>query len=173
MTSLSSSHMVLFLLILLIFSLVITFVILEAKPKNKESFVAYNKPKIYPFGGREPNSCPTCCGNIDWYLGPKLYKDYCPGDVPPAFEDTKAYNAYYSPREDTQAQNYYGKLQESFTNSNSFKKQNEECKEKGLKAAHNPDICVENGEINANCKCTDDLNNCKECYPPIKFSKYE
>jgi len=171
MTSLSSSHMVLFLLIILIFALVITFVILEAKPK--ENYVNYNQPKNYPFGSKDPNNCPTCCGNIDWYLGPKLYQKYCPGDVPPAFEDTKAYNAYYSPRETTNAENYYGKLQENFTGVDSFIKQNNECKEKGLKAAYNPNICVEKGKINANCKCVDELGNCKECYPPIEFSKYE
>jgi len=173
MTSLSSSHMVLFLLIVLIFALVITFVILEAKPKNKENYVNYNQPKNYPFGSKDPNNCPTCCGNIDWYLGPKLYNKYCPGDVPPAFENTKAYNAYYFPKEDNAAQNYYGKLQESFTNAPSFKQQNDECKEKGLKAALNPNICVEEGKINANCKCVDEQGNCKECYPPIEFSKYE
>lgn len=171
MTSLSSSHMVLFLLILLIFSLVITFVILEAKPKNKENFVAYDKPKIYPFGGREPDNCPECCGNIDWYLGPKLYKEYCPEDVPPAFENTKAYNAYYFPREDEQAQNYYGKLQESFTNT-TFQKQKEQCKKKGLLPSYNPTICLQEGKITANCKCVDEFNNCKKCYPPIQYSNY-
>ncbi len=44
--------------------------------------------------------CPACCGNIDWYLGPKIYGEKCPGKVPPAFQD---------------ARDYYGTLQESFT----------------------------------------------------------
>lgn len=37
--------------------------------------------------------CPACCGNIDWYLGPKRYAKKCPGKVPPAFKDTKDYYA--------------------------------------------------------------------------------
>lgn len=83
-----NGYMVLFLIVVLVFSLVIIFVILEAKPrldKVKESF--------HQCQGRNPNGKYECCGNIDWYLGPKKYEKECPGKVPPAFKDMKEYYA--------------------------------------------------------------------------------
>ena len=140
MTTISSSHMVIFLILILIFSLFITYIILDAK-KTKENYTGR---------GRDPNSPPKCCGNIDWYLGEKKYNEYCP------------------------QRQYYGKLQETFTGADSFIKESNECKDKGLKLAYNPSVCTVNDEYepSANCKCVDDKNKCKECYAKIDLSKY-
>ena len=169
----SNSHMVLFLLFVLVIALAVTFAILSGK-KQRESYKTW---------GSEKKSCPKCCGNIDWYLGPQLYKDYCPDSVPPAFKDTEQYDAYYFPKDTDNAHKYFGKMQENFVaerneeweGKTSFEKQNEECKQKGLKAANNPEICTEgtNYKPYANCKCVDEQNNCKECYPPIDLDKYQ
>ncbi len=43
--------------------------------------------------------CPPCCGNIDWYLGPKEYEEKCGKGTPPAFPTL---------------QDYYASIQENF-----------------------------------------------------------
>lgn len=161
MNNLSNSTMTLFLLFVLIIALVITFAILAGRPKRLENFRLY--------GGRNPKGSFDCCGNIDWFLGPKLYKKTCPGDVPPAFQDTSAYNAYYNPINNPQAHKYFEKLQENFTN------QEKECKEENLLPSYNPTICTVDKQYNpyANCKCVDAKNNCKKCFPNINLGKYE
>ena len=97
-----------------------------------------------------------CCGNADWYLGEKKYKQMCPDSTPPAFENTRSSHCSY--------------LQENFRYDNSTDKQyREECKEKGYELAYNRS-CVENGKLrtNANCKCVDSNEDCKVCFPPNK-----
>ena len=155
----SNANIVLFLFIILIFALIIIFVILEAKkPKPVQE-------NLYLFGGRNPNGKFNCCGNIDWYLGPKAYKKDCPGTIPPAFQDVR---------------DYYASIQENFTNAPSndpykkkgFNKQVEECAQKGLKPAYNPSICTKDNTNlvpEANCKCIDEFGSCKECFPKVSF----
>jgi len=163
--------MVLFLLFVLVIALIITFAILAGK-KNRESYKTW--------GGPMKKNCPTCCGNVDRYLGPQLYKNYCPNSTPPAFENTQQYDNYYFPQDTDNAHNFFAKMQENFVagrneGKSNFEKQITECKEKGLKPAYNPDICTENNNYKpySNCKCVDDKNNCKECYPPINLDKYQ
>ena len=99
----------------------------------------------------------TCYGNADWHLGEKEYKRMCPDSMPPAFENTRSSHCSY--------------LQENFRYDNQTdKKDREECKEKGYNLAYNRS-CVENGKLktNANCKCIDDEEDCKVCFPPYKL----
>ena len=65
MTSDSASFMVVFLILILIFALFMTYLILNAK-KSTESYTNYNPYK--PFRGRAPNAPPGCCGNLDWCI---------------------------------------------------------------------------------------------------------
>lgn len=98
----------------------------------------------------------TCYGNADWHLGEKKYRQMCPDSTPPAFENTRSSHCSY--------------LQENFRYDNQTdKKYREECKEEGYELAYNVS-CVENGKLktNANCKCIDDNEDCKVCYPPDK-----
>lgn len=98
----------------------------------------------------------TCYGNADWHLGEKKYRERCPDSTPPAFENTRSSHCSY--------------LQENFRYDNQTdKKYREECKEEGYELAYNVS-CVENGKLktNANCKCIDDNEDCKVCYPPDK-----
>jgi len=52
------------------------------------------------------------------------------------------------------------------------------CYDIGLKPAFSPSICTTGEGINTqfdyyrNCRCTDENNNCKICYPTIQWSKY-
>lgn len=99
----------------------------------------------------------TCYGNADWNLGEKKYRQMCPDSTPPAFENTRSSHCSY--------------LQENFRyDSQTDKKDREECKEEGYELAYNVS-CVENGKLktNANCKCVDDNEDCKVCYPPYKL----
>jgi hypothetical protein len=96
-----------------------------------------------------------CCGNADWHLGEKEYRQMCPDSTPPAFENTRSNHCSY--------------LQENFRYDNdneTDKKNRKECKEKGYELAYNVS-CVENGKLRtgANCKCVDNNNNCKICLP--------
>jgi len=100
--------------ILLIVIVVLTVLILcfISRNNNKETFktvggyspmcpfksndgCAWSKEGTGPMCQIDKNKtgCPACCGNIDWYLGPKEYSQKCPGSVPPAFKDTKDYYA--------------------------------------------------------------------------------
>ena len=99
----------------------------------------------------------TCYGNADWHLGEKKYREMCPDSTPPAFENTRSSHCSY--------------LQENFRyDSQTDKKDREECKEEGYELAYNVS-CVENGKLktNANCKCVDDNEDCKVCFPPYKL----
>jgi len=99
----------------------------------------------------------TCYGNADWHLGEKKYREMCPDSTPPAFENTRSSHCSY--------------LQENFRyDSQTDKKYREECNEEGYELAYNVS-CVENGKLktNANCKCVDDNEDCKVCFPPYKL----
>ena len=111
-----------------------------------------NKKKINPM--RENFS--ACCGNADWHLGENEYNKLCPDSTPPAFENTR--NSHCS------------HIQENFTSYETDRKIINECRKLGHKPAYNQ-ICVQNEKLvtNANCKCSDDLNNCKVCFPKIKL----
>jgi hypothetical protein len=150
MTSDSGSLMVVFLILILIFSLFITFLILNRK-KITESYNNYN---YKPFGGRPPDASPSCCGNLDWYLGSEKYNQYCAGKE----ED-------YNPEK---LQEYFGNLQENLSSTSNDEN---ECKKRGLKLAKNPSVCTEEDsyEPSANCKCVDDDDNCKLCYSKINY----
>jgi hypothetical protein len=147
MTSDSGAFMVVFLLLILIFALFITFLILN-KNKVNESYGNYK-----PFRGRAPDAPPSCCGNLDWYLGSKKYNEYCSG---------KEENY-----DKEKLQEFFGNLQENISRSN-----DDDCKKMGLKPAYNPSVCTEEDsyEPSANCKCVDNNNNCKLCYDKIKFN---
>ncbi len=149
MTSDSGPFMVVFLILILIFALFITFLLLNGK-KTTESYNNYQ-----PFRGRAPNAPPGCCGNLDWYLGDEKYAQYCSGKDGSIGENEKL-------------EEYFGNLQE---NLSGFKQDDDECKKKGLKLAYNPTVCTEEDtyETSANCKCVDEKNNCKECYEKVKF----
>ena len=113
MNSLSDSSMTLLLLFVLVIALAITFAILSAKNKRMENFHQYS--------GRNPNGCFDCCGNIDWFLG-KYYKKLCPGSVPPAFQNTSAYNSYYNPMNDPEnSHKHFNNLQENFSNKEGYR----------------------------------------------------
>ena len=73
MTSDSGPFMVVFLILILIFALFITYILLNAK-KTTESYNNYQ-----PYRGRAPNGPPGCCGNLDWYMGSEKYAQYCSG----------------------------------------------------------------------------------------------
>jgi len=99
----------------------------------------------------------ACCGNADWNLGEKKYREMCPDSTPPAFENTRSSHCSY--------------LQENFRYDNSTdKKYREECKEEGYELAYNRS-CDKNGKLrtDANCKCVDNEENCKVCFPPYKL----
>ena len=148
MTSDSDPFMVVFLIIILIFALFITYLLLNVK-KTTESYGNFQ-----PFRGRAPNGPPSCCGNLDWYLGDEKYAQYCAG---------KEGNCAGEKLEE-----YFGNLQE---NLSGFDRQADECKQKGLKPAYNPAVCTEGDtyEPSANCKCVDNKNNCKECMKKVNF----
>lgn len=100
----------------------------------------------------------TCYGNADWHLGEKKYREMCPDSTPPAFENTRTNHCSY--------------LQENFRYDNKTdKKHRKECRKKGYDLAYNVSSCVKNGKFinNANCKCVNDDNNCKLCFPQIKI----
>lgn len=100
----------------------------------------------------------TCYGNADWHLGEKKYIEMCSDSTPPAFENTRSSHCSY--------------LQENFRYDNKTdKKHRKECRKKGYDLAYNVSSCVENGKFinNANCKCVNDDNNCKLCFPQIKI----
>ena len=97
---------------------------------------------------------PECCGNADWHLGEKKYNKMCPYSTPPAFENTRGSHCSY--------------IRENFTSEND-KKIMDECERDGYKMAYNLS-CVENGKVvnGVNCKCADNNDNCKVCFPKIK-----
>lgn len=100
----------------------------------------------------------ACYGNADWHLGEKKYSQMCPDSTPPAFENTRSSHCSY--------------LQENFRYDNKTdKKHRKECRKKGYDLAYNVSSCVENGKFinNANCKCVNNDNNCKLCFPRIKI----
>jgi hypothetical protein len=100
----------------------------------------------------------ACYGNSDWHLGEKKDREMCSDSTPPAFENTRSSHCSY--------------LQENFRYDNKTdKKHRKECKEKGYDLAYNVSSCVENGKFinNANCKCVNNDNNCKLCFPRIKI----
>ena len=119
-----------------------------------------NKKKINQmrenFSNQQKYNSAACCGNADWHLGEKEYNRECPDSTPPAFENTHGSHCSY--------------IRENFT-SNKDKKVMNECRKLGHKPAYNQ-ICVQNEKLitNANCKCSDDLNNCKVCFPKIKIN---
>lgn len=137
----SRTLMVVFLLLILIFALFITFLLLNIK-KTTESYNNYK-----PFFGRAPNTEQSCCGNLDWYLGSEKYNQLC--------------------NSEENMQEYFGNLQENLSGSSN----QDECQKMGLKPADNPSICAEEDSYNlsANCKCVDNKNNCKLCYDKIKY----
>jgi len=148
MTSDSGPFMVVFLILILIFALFITFLLLNSK-KTTESYNNYQ-----PFRGRAPNGPPDCCGNLDWYLGDEKYAQYCSGK-----EGSNG---------GEKLEEYFGNLQE---NLSGFQRQADECKKKELKPAYNPAVCTKGDtyEPSANCKCVDENNKCKECMENVKF----
>ncbi len=148
MTSDSGPFMVVFLILILIFALFITYLLLNAK-KTTESY-----DNFQPFRGRAPDGPPSCCGNLDWYLGDQKYAQYCSG---------KDGNCGGEKLEE-----YFGNIQE---NLSGFDRQVDECNKKGLKPAYNPAICTDEDtyEPSANCKCVDKKNNCKECMEKFNF----
>jgi hypothetical protein len=148
MTSDSGPFMVVFLILILIFALFITYILLNAK-KTTESYNNYQ-----PYRGRAPNGPPGCCGNLDWYMGSEKYTQYCAG------KDGSNGNE--------KLEEYFGNLQEDLSG---FKQQVDECKQNGLKPAYNPAVCTKGDtyEPSANCKCVDKKNNCKECMEKVKY----
>jgi len=157
----SKSNIILLIIVILAFVLLIIYVVFQTIPKNGQG---KNLESFHLYEGRNPFGAPECCGNIDWYLGPKEYKQYCPKSAPPAFENTEQYYAY---------------LQEGFTGANSyggqkeFLKQASDCAASGLKPAYNPHICQKNNTdivVDANCKCTDEFGNCKKCFDKIEMA---
>lgn len=115
--------------------------------------LANNKKKINQM--RENFS--ACCGNADWHLGENEYHRLCPDSTPPAFENTRSSHCSY--------------LQENFRYDNKTdKKYRNECKKNKYELAYNMS-CVQDGKLitNANCKCVDNKNNCKVCFPKIKI----
>jgi hypothetical protein len=179
MTSDSGSFMVVFLILILIFALFITYLILNAK-KTSESYTNYDAYK--PFRGRAPNAPPGCCGNLDWYLGTEGYDKYCGangggsngggsngGGCSAGGNVADNVSGNGASDNNNNLHEYFGNLQE---NVSGFQRQADECKQKGLKAAYNPTVCTDEGdtyEPSANCKCVDEKNNCKECYGKINF----
>lgn len=173
MTSDSGSFMVVFLILILIFALFMTYLILNAK-KTSESYTNYDPYK--PFRGRAPNAPPGCCGNLDWYLGTEGYNKYCGvnGSGANGSANGGGCSAGGNVAGNVASDNnnnlheYFGNLQE---NVSGFQRQADECKQKGLKAAYNPSVCTVDDEYqpSANCKCMDEKNNCKECYGKIKY----
>ena len=67
--------MVVFLILILIFALFITYLLLNAK-KTTESYNNYQ-----PFRGRAPDGPPGCCGNLDWYMGSENTHNIAPGKI--------------------------------------------------------------------------------------------
>ena len=104
----------------------------------------------------------TCYGNADWYLGEKEYSQMCPDSTPPAFENTRS--------------SHCSNIQENFCSTQApvpkyYENIIEECNQLGYEPAYNK-ICSEDNKLktNANCKCSDNLGNCKMCFPPIKIA---
>jgi hypothetical protein len=104
----------------------------------------------------------ACYGNADWYLGEKEYKQLCPDSTPPAFENTRS--------------SHCSNIQENFCSTQApvpkyYENIIEECNQLGYEPAYNK-ICSEDNKLktNANCKCSDNLGNCKMCFPPIKIA---
>lgn len=137
------------ILVAIIFITFIVFIILQLV-KNKKNI---NQMRENFRNQQKYNS--ACCGNADWNLGEKEYKRECPDSTPPAFENTRGSHCSY--------------IRENFT-SNEDKKVMNECRKLGHKPAYNQ-ICVQDEKLvtNANCKCSDSLNNCKVCFPKIKL----
>jgi len=137
------------ILVAVIFITFIVFIILQLVNNKKK----INKMRENFMNQQKYNN--ACCGNADWHLGEKEYKRECPDSTPPAFEDTRGSHCSY--------------IQENFT-SNGDKKIINECRMLGHKPAYNQ-ICVQNEKLitNANCKCIDNKNNCKVCFPKIKL----
>ena len=131
------------ILVAVIFITFLVFIILQ---------LVNNKKKINKM--RENFS--ACCGNADWHLGEKKYKRECPDSTPPAFENTHGSHCSY--------------IRENFT-SKEDENIMKECSNSGYKPAYNQ-ICVQDEKLvtDANCKCADDLNNCKVCFPKIKLA---
>ena len=123
MTSDSDPFMVVFLIIILIFALFITYLLLNTK-KTTESYGNFQ-----PFRGRAPNGPPSCCGNLDWYLGDEKYAQYCSGK-----------EGRCGGEGGEKLEEYFGNLQE---NLSGFDRQASECKQKGLKPAYNPTVCTD------------------------------
>jgi hypothetical protein len=104
----------------------------------------------------------ACYGNADWHLGEKKYKQLCPDSTPPAFINTRS--------------SHCSNIQENFCSSRApvpkyYENIIEECNQLGYEPAYNK-ICSEDNKLktNANCKCSDNLGNCKTCFPPIKIA---
>lgn len=138
------------ILVAVIFITFIVFIILQ---------LVNNKKKINQmrenFRNQQKYNSAACCGNADWHLGEKEYKRECPHSTPPAFENTRGSHCSY--------------IRENFT-SESDEKIMKECERDGHKMAYNQ-ICVQDEKLvtDANCKCSDDLNNCKVCFSKIKL----
>ncbi len=103
----------------------------------------------------------ACCGNIDWYLGEKKYKELCPDSTPPAFENTRS--------------SHCSNIQENFSSTRApvpkyYEDIIEECNQLGYEPAYNQ-ICSKDNNLitNALCKCKDRISGyCKVCLPPNK-----
>ena len=171
MTSDSGPFMVVFLILILIFALFMTYLLLNAK-KTTESYNNYQ-----PFRGRAPDGPPGCCGNLDWYMGTNGYDKYCGangggsngGGCSAGGNVADNVSGNGASDNNNNLHEYFGNLQE---NVSGFQRQADECKQKGLKPAYNPTVCTDEGdtyEPSANCKCVDEKNNCKECYGKIKY----
>lgn len=100
------------IILLVVIVILIVIILCLITKKNKEPFKTYGGySPMCPFKSNDgcawskegtgpmcqidksKAGCPACCGNIDWYLGPKGYKQKCPDSVPPAFKDAKDYYA--------------------------------------------------------------------------------
>ena len=144
------------ILVAIIFITFIVFIILQLV-KNKKKI---NQMRESFMNQQKYNS--ACCGNADWNLGEKEYKRECPDSTPPAFENTRGSHCSY--------------IRENFTSNYTptpiyYEKLIKECNKLGHEPAYNQ-ICVQDEKLvtNANCMCSDNLNNCKSCFPKIKLA---
>ena len=116
---------------------------------------------LYPFINKKKENF-KCCGNIDWYLGNKLYNETCKKKLKENFENQEEYCEETPNFKRTTIQQDDEDLEEY-------------CQSKGLKASYSPNICSEGEgldmtyDFDRNCKCVDRKNNCKICYPKPKW----
>ena len=125
-----------------------------------------NKKKEH-FNDRKFN---RCCGNMDWYLGDQLYNQECKKNK------SKAMESFKNKAEEEETHHHKEQVAKPIKFKKNFIEQDDEdlekfCQSHGLKAAYSPMICTEGEglnisyDYNRNCKCVDEKNNCKMCYP--------